>query len=190
MRLKKRVQQSNRRRAPAHRIVLFRFLRQPFAQQFVIVGRPRVAIVIGRNFSIEPRRIHRIDHRVKNHPSCSCPSRCCPFTPHRIPSLLRRSRCPAPWSLLRRRVHPCHLVRDSWCTRLYTLFRRSPCLARRPVLARHTIPASTIPDKNVFVTFLPFYCFHETRRSVRAPCSILFLYYFLNVRTYATMSFT
>jgi hypothetical protein len=31
---------------------------------------------------------------------------------------------------------------------------------------------------------------HEVRRSVRASCSILFLYYFLNVRMYATMSFT
>jgi hypothetical protein len=178
MRLKKRVQQSNRRRAPAlrhsppHRSLPF-----PAAALCATIRNRRLA-------SCGESDLREFFHRATPYPSDrpsgqKPPMLFLPFTMLSVhaashsffTSLQQMSRTLAAFAA----VSPLPLVGDSWCTRLYTLFRRSPCHARRPALARHTIPAGAIPGKNVFVTFLPFYCFHETGRSVRASCSIVFL---------------
>jgi hypothetical protein len=59
---------------------------------------------------------------------------------------------------------------------LYTVSPFALSYAKTCVLARHTIPPIAIPDKNFFITFRLF--------------NLVSLYYFLNVRRYATMSFT
>ena len=177
MRLKKRVQQSNRRRAPA--------LRHSPPHRSLPFAAPALCATIRNSRpaacgdSDRPEFFHRATPYPSDRPWDQIPPRLfLPFTMLSVhaashsffTSLQQMSRTLVAFAA----VSPLPSVGDSGCTRLYTLFRRSPCLARRPVLARHTIPAGAIPDKNVFVTFLPSYCFHETRSGARASCSILF----------------